>query len=82
MLVPQVGQTPLLAGLPFFIVIALALFISFLERHFTQYASIQLPLLKVIINSNKSVCNLFQCFNLNFTSALAYVNTYKHKIGV
>ena len=40
MLVPQVGQTPLLAGLQFFMVIALALFISFLERHFTQYASI------------------------------------------
>jgi hypothetical protein len=40
MLVPQVGQTPLLAGLPFFMVIDLALFISFLERHFTQYASI------------------------------------------
>ena len=36
MLVPQVGQTPLLAGLPFFIVMALAFFISFFKRHFTQ----------------------------------------------
>ena len=43
MLVPHDGHTPLVAGLPFFIVIALALFISFLERHFTQYASIFLP---------------------------------------
>jgi hypothetical protein len=43
MLVPQVGQTPLVAGLPFFMVIALAFFISFLERHFTQYASIFFP---------------------------------------
>jgi hypothetical protein len=35
-LVPQVGQTPWVAGLPFFMVIALAFFISFLARHFTQ----------------------------------------------
>jgi len=40
MAVPQVGHTPLVAGLPFFMVTALALFISFLARHFTQYASI------------------------------------------
>jgi cyanate permease len=33
----------LLAGLPFFMVTALALFISFLTRHFTQYASIFYP---------------------------------------
>jgi hypothetical protein len=39
-LVLQVGQTPWVAGLPFFIVMALVLFISFLARHFTQYASI------------------------------------------
>jgi hypothetical protein len=31
------------AGLPFFIVTALALFISFLALHFTQYASIRYP---------------------------------------
>jgi hypothetical protein len=36
--VPQVGQTPWVAGLPFFIVMALASFISFLVRHLTQYA--------------------------------------------
>jgi len=35
-LVPQVGQTPWVAGLPFFMVIALAFFISFLARHFTH----------------------------------------------
>ena len=40
MAVPQVGHTPLVAGLTFFMVTALALFISFLARHFTQYASI------------------------------------------
>ena len=40
MLVPQVGHTPFVAGLPFFIVTALALFISFLDLHFIQYASI------------------------------------------
>jgi hypothetical protein len=39
-LVPQVGHTPFVAALPFFMVTALAFFISFLERHFTQYASI------------------------------------------
>jgi hypothetical protein len=42
-LVPQVGQTPWVAGLPFFIVMALAFFISFLARHLTQYACIQSP---------------------------------------
>jgi hypothetical protein len=41
--VPQEGHTPWVAGLPFFIVIALAFFISFLDLHFTQYASISLP---------------------------------------
>ena len=35
-LVPQVGQTPCVAGLPFFMVIDLASFISFFARHFTQ----------------------------------------------
>ena len=43
MAVPQDGHTPLVAGLPFFMVTALALFISFLARHFTQYASIFHP---------------------------------------
>ena len=38
-LVLQVGHTPWVAGLPFFIVIALGLFISFLALHLTQYAS-------------------------------------------
>jgi hypothetical protein len=47
MAVPQVGHTPLVAGLPFFIVVALALFISFLERHLTQYASIFFPHLSI-----------------------------------
>ena len=39
-LVPQTGQTPCVAALPFFIVIALALLISLLALHFTQYACI------------------------------------------
>ena len=43
MAVPQVGHTPFVAGLPFFMVIALASFISFLDLHFTQYASIFKP---------------------------------------
>jgi len=33
-LVPQVPHTPWVAGLPFFIVMALAFLISFLERRF------------------------------------------------
>jgi hypothetical protein len=36
-LVPQVGQVPEVAGFPFFMVMTLAFFISFLARHFTQY---------------------------------------------
>ena len=35
-LVPQVGQTPCVAGLPFFMVISLVSFISLLALHFTQ----------------------------------------------
>ena len=42
-LVPQVGHTPWVAGFPFFIVMALASLISFLVRHFIQYACIGLP---------------------------------------
>ena len=38
--VPQVSQVPVVAGLPFFMVIAVASFISFFALHFTQYASI------------------------------------------
>ncbi len=39
-LVPQTGQTPWVAGLPFFRVTGLASFISLLARHFTHYACI------------------------------------------
>ncbi len=39
-LVPQTGHTPWVAGFPFFMVMALAYFISLLVRHFTQYACI------------------------------------------
>lgn len=44
---PQVPQTPLTAGRPFFMVTFLALVIVFLALHFTQYAisAIVLPLL-------------------------------------
>jgi hypothetical protein len=41
--VPQVGQTPWVAGLPFFIVISFVSFISRLALHLTQYAFIVLP---------------------------------------
>jgi len=42
-LVPQVGHTPRVAGLPFFMVMLLASFISLLARHFIQYACTSLP---------------------------------------
>ncbi len=42
-LLPHVGQTPWVAGVLFFIVMLLGSFISFLVRHFTQYASICVP---------------------------------------
>jgi hypothetical protein len=35
-LVPQVAQVPVIAGLPFFIVIAVGFFISFFALHLTQ----------------------------------------------
>jgi hypothetical protein len=35
-LVPQVEQVPVVAGLPFFMVIAVGFFISFFALHFTQ----------------------------------------------
>jgi len=38
--VPQTGQTPETAGLPFFIVIACAFLTSRLALHLTQYASV------------------------------------------
>jgi len=41
-LVPQVAQVPVVAGLPFFIVMAVGFFISFFALHLTQYASILL----------------------------------------
>ncbi len=37
-LVPQTGQIPFIAGLPFFMVIFCGFFISRLVRHLTQYA--------------------------------------------
>jgi uncharacterized membrane protein len=43
MLVPHEGQTPRVAGLPFLMVTALEFSISFLDLHFTQYASISKP---------------------------------------
>jgi hypothetical protein len=38
--VPQVAHVPVVAGLPFFIVIAVGFFISCFDLHLTQYASI------------------------------------------
>jgi len=40
-LVPQSGQVPSVAGLPFFMVTGVGFFISFLALHFMQYASIE-----------------------------------------
>jgi hypothetical protein len=49
-LVPQVGHTPWVAGLPFFIVICFASFISLLALHFTQYASAILYHLQLLLD--------------------------------
>jgi len=43
-LVPQTGQTPRVAGRPFFIVICSVSFIVLFSRHFMQYPSIVLSL--------------------------------------
>jgi integrase len=42
-LVPQVGHTPCVAGLPFFKVTDFGFLISFFARHFMQYACIRTP---------------------------------------
>jgi hypothetical protein len=39
--VPQAEHVPVVAGLPFFIVTCVGLFMDFLPLHFTQYASIR-----------------------------------------
>jgi hypothetical protein len=57
-LVPQLVQTPCVAGLPFFIVMALGLDISFLARHFTQYACIVPPFLEIFALYNKPIATL------------------------
>jgi hypothetical protein len=65
-LVLHIGHTPWVAGLPFFIVTALALFISFLVLHFTQYASITLPpVLNITIRLLREPVNPFlgRCFS-------------------
>jgi hypothetical protein len=49
-LVPQVGQVPVVAGFLFFIVIALVFFISLLALHFTQYPCITLTSFLTINN--------------------------------
>jgi hypothetical protein len=42
-LVPQAGQSPLVAGRPFFKVTCSGLVISRFSRHFRQYASMTYP---------------------------------------
>jgi hypothetical protein len=42
-LVPHLGQVPVDAGLPFFILTALGLLISLFALHFMQYACIVAP---------------------------------------
>jgi len=44
--VPQVGQMPFVAGLPFFIVTDFGFFISFFFLHLTQYPVVILSVLK------------------------------------
>jgi hypothetical protein len=41
--VPHVEHSPVVAGLPFFIVVAVGFLISLFALHFTQYASNCLP---------------------------------------
>jgi hypothetical protein len=57
-LVPHDGHTPWVAGLPFFMVMDLALLISFLARHFTQYACMIPPSLKLFDINNKTIAAL------------------------
>jgi hypothetical protein len=54
-LVPHTGQTPCVAGLPFFMVMPLAFFISLLARHLTQYACIQSPSFFVFEMNDKTI---------------------------
>jgi hypothetical protein len=61
--VPQAGQVPEVAGLLFFIVIALGFFISFLVRHLTQYASTLHLLLNRKIYYFASYVNRFEAKN-------------------
>jgi len=51
--VPHVGHSPFVAGLPFFIVTDLGFFISLLARHFIQYACIDIPPFYYIYHRNK-----------------------------
>jgi len=70
--VPQVGQLPWVAGLPFFILIDLALLISLFFRHFMQYACILVTsfVFEKIISNFKYVVNrkmrVFTCIFKKF----------------
>jgi hypothetical protein len=50
-LVPQAGQSPLVAGRPFFKVTCSGLVISRFSRHFRQYASMAYPLREMAIGT-------------------------------
>jgi hypothetical protein len=63
-LVPQTGQIPCVAGLPFFILTFLGLFISRFLRHFTQYACIGTSF--YIVNA-QSVLKVYGCGKKNYT---------------
>jgi len=54
-LVPQDGHIPCVAGLPFFMVMDLGSFISFLARHFTQYACIDFLLPSKLFGINNKL---------------------------
>jgi len=69
-LVPHVGHTPWVAGLPFFIVMALASFISFLARHFIQYACIYY--LRFLRRINHSGYNVNICHRMSLCGFLLH----------
>ena len=61
-LVPQTGQTPCVAGFPFFIVMLFGLFISLLVRHFIQYACIKYLLDIWVSRLIHSIANVIAAF--------------------
>jgi len=59
--VPQVGHSPFIAFLPFFMVVSLAFFMSLFVLHFTQYASM-FKFLRFVLDKSK-----FSAYNKQVT---------------